>query len=340
MTPRRRSAARTRPGLVVAGVLAALVAAAAVLTTAPALVGLSTTTGVAQAVALRGAGALALLVLAAALGVVVVVRRRRPSAVLAGALSAVLLACAVVHVAVLASRGVDGRLPGPDADLVVVALNAEVDGVTPQQLADLVVLTGADVLALPETDPALAEQMADAAGAATGATFTVYSEAADERPIAVTSLLVSDRLGALERVAAPRLDLAAVAARPVDGDGPVLVAVHPPPPIPGRFPMDAWVQQGATAVAACSATPGAVVAGDLNATLDHAQLRDLGPCVSVAQAVGVGGLGTWPAVLPPLLGSPIDHVLVDARAWRPLTADVVRVGTTDHRAVVVGLARR
>ncbi|MEJ5945544.1 endonuclease/exonuclease/phosphatase family protein [Pseudokineococcus basanitobsidens] len=318
-------------------VVAAGLGLVAVVTTAPALVGLSTTAGVAHAVALRGPGALALAVAAVVLGLVA--RRRRGGRV-AGGLAALLAACAVVHVGVLVLRGVDGRAPGPEADLVVVALNTEVDGVSPEQLADLVEAVGADVVALPETPATVAAAMAAAVDARTGQRWSALTEAVDERPIAATSLLVADRLGALERVGAPALELSAVAAR--TDAAPLVVAAHPPPPIPGRFPMREWAAQGRTAVRAC-AVPGAVVAGDLNATLDHAPLRDgldAGPCVDAAEAAGAGGLGTWPASLPPLLAAPIDHVLVDARAWEPLTADVVRVGGTDHRAVVVGLARR
>jgi len=321
---------------------AAVLALAAVVTTAPALVGGSTTTVLAHAVALRGAGVLLLLLLAGAAAVLALRRRGRDGrgAAVAGGLAAVLLGCAAVHVGVLAARGVESRPPGAGADLVVVSLNTEVDGVSPPQLAALVQDAGADVVALPETSGELAAAMAAAAQERTGSGFQVFSEATGERPEEETSLLVSARLGEHERAPAPELDLSAVAARPVDGGGPVLVAVHPPPPVPGSFPVERWAQQAATAAAACSAAPGAVVAGDFNTTLDHAPLRDLDPCVDAAERTGAAGLGTWPASVPALLGSPIDHVLVDVRAWEPLSTQVLRVGDTDHRAVVVGLAAR
>jgi len=330
-------------------VAAAVLALAALVTAAPALVGLSTTAVLAHAVALRGAGALVLLALAVAAAAVALRRRGRgrgepdgdrAGAAVAGGLAAVLAGCAAVHVGVLLARGVGNRSPGAGADLVVVTLNTEVDGVSPAQLAALVEESGADVVALPETSAELAAAMAREAEQRTGQGFQVFTEAVDGRPVAATSLLVSARLGEHERGPAPALDLSAVAARPVAGGGPVLVAVHPPPPIPGSFPMDRWSAQAATAVDACAAVPGAVAAGDLNATLDHAPLRDLGPCVDAAAQTGAGGLGTWPASVPALLGSPIDHVLVDARAWEPLSAQVVRVGGTDHRGLVVGLAAR
>ncbi|MEJ5887136.1 endonuclease/exonuclease/phosphatase family protein [Pseudokineococcus marinus] len=328
------------------GVVAALVlATAAVVTCAPLPLGLSTTPGVTQAVALRGAGALALLVLGLVIGLaaaaVALRRRRRP--LVAGALAVVLLACAAGHVGVLVARGWDGGGAAPAPDLVVVALNTEVDGVAPEELAALVEGSGADVVALPETSERTAEAVAAAVERRTGEAFAVLAEEVDDRPIAATSLLVHERLGPHERADAPALDLSAVAAAPVDGDGPLLVAVHPPPPIPGAFPQERWAEQVATAAAACTAAPGAVVAGDLNATLDHAPLADAldaGPCVDTADAVGAAAWGTWPASVPAVLGAPIDHVLVDGRVWQPLSARVERVGATDHRALVVALARR
>ncbi|MEJ5868646.1 endonuclease/exonuclease/phosphatase family protein [Pseudokineococcus sp. 5B2Z-1] len=326
------------------GVVAALVlATAAVITCAPLPLGLSTTPGVTQAVALRGAGALALLVLGLVVGLVAVALRRRRRPLVAGALAVVLLACAAGHVGVLVARGWGGAGPAAGADLVVVTLNTEVDGVAPEELAELVDETGADVVALPETSAERAVAMAAAVERRTGSGFAVLAEQVDDRPIAATSLLVHERLGPHERADAPALDLSAVAAAPVDGDGPLLVAVHPPPPIPGAFPQERWAEQVATAAAACTAVPGAVVAGDLNATLDHAPLADAldaGPCVDAAAATGAAAWGTWPAAVPAVLGAPIDHVLVDGRAWQPLSARVERVGATDHRALVVALARR
>lgn len=330
-----------RAALVVGAVVTGL---AAVVTTAPAALGLSTTAVLAHAVSVRGAAALTLTLLAGASAVLVVRRRGgRGAAATAGLLALVLVACALGHAGVLAARGTAERPPSTSADLVVVTLNTQVDGVSPRELAALVVEVGADVVALPETSAARARAAAAATARSNGTSFAVFTEQVDDRGIAATSLLVREGLGPHERVRAPALDLSAVAVAPVDGDGPLLVAVHPPPPLPAAVGMDRWAEQVATAAGACSAATGAVVAGDLNATLDHAPLADAvddGPCVDAAAATGAAALGTWPARVPALLGAPIDHVLVDGRAWEPLSARVERVGATDHRALVVALARR
>jgi endonuclease/exonuclease/phosphatase (EEP) superfamily protein YafD len=121
---------------------------------------------------------------------------------------------------------------------------------------------------------------------------------------------------------------------------PTLVATHLRAPS-ARASMPEWRAHTAVIAAVCRATPGVVVAGDLNATLDHPGLHDLGPCVDAAEQAGAAALGTWPARVPPLLGAPIDHVLVDGRAWRVTGFAVLpAVGGSDHRPVVAHLARR
>ena len=346
-------------------VVAALLALLAVVSTEPAVLGLSTVPVLAHAVALRGLSAVALVVLALlAAGAAAVLGRRGARAPAAdgvpgggrlpawgapAVLAVVATGCAAVHLGVLVGRGVDpgGPAPAPDGatgeGLVVMTLNAQVDGVTGEEVAAAVVTARADVVALPETSAALAQDVVDAVAARTGQVYEAFTTQADDRPIAATSLLVAPRLGAHERLPGPALELGAVVVGPVRGDGPVLAAVHPPPPIPpplGPFPMERWAEQAAVAADVCRTTPGAVVAGDYNATLDHAPLRDLAPCVSAAAEAGAGGVGTWPTSLPPLLGGVIDHVLVDAREWEPVAASVVTVGATDHRAVVVHLVPR
>jgi len=345
-------------------VVAALLALLAVVSTAPAVLGLSTVPVLAHAVALRGLSAVVLVALALlAAGAAAVLGRRAARAPGDGVpgggrlpawgapavLAVVATGCAAVHLGVLVGRGVDpgGPAPAPGGatgeGLVVMTLNAQVDGVTGEEVADAVVTTRADVVAMPETSAALAQDVVDAVAARTGQVYEAFTTQADDRAIAATSLLVAPRLGAHETVPGPALELGAVVVGPVEGDGPVLAAVHPPPPIPppfGPFPMDRWAEQAAVAADVCRTTPGAVVAGDYNATLDHAPLRELAPCVSAAAEAGAGGVGTWPTSLPPVLGGVIDHVLVDARVWDPVAASVLTVGATDHRAVVVHLVPR
>lgn len=293
---------------------------------------------VAQAVALRGL--LAALAAAAAVGMVVIlllVRRARRTLV------PVAVACAVVaaaQVAVLVVRSTPeaGTTAGGregDGDLVVLTFNT-FDAVPATTLADLVTDVGADVVALPETSRRTADALADTMPPAG---WQVLHAPSSVPHIAGTSLVVAGHVGTY-RTAEP-LDHRAgsLLARPA-GDGPVLVAAHPLAPS-RRAAMAAWRTEGEAVAAVCRSTAGVVVAGDLNATLDHPALRDTAPCVDAARAAGAAAHGTWPATVPALLAAPIDHVLVDDRAWRVLDARVLpRVGASDHRPLVAVLARR
>ena len=62
---------------------------------------------------------------------------------------------------------------------------------------------------------------------------------------------------------------------------------------------------------------------------------------AVVWAFAAAALGTWPASVPALLAAPIDHVLVDGRAWRVVGFDVLqRTGGSDHRPVLATLEPR
>jgi len=85
--------------------------------------------------------------------------------------------------------------------------------------------------------------------------------------------------------------------------------------------------------------PGGVIAGDINATVDHLPLDDLSGYDDAATIAGIGGYATFPAWLPGSLGATIDHVLVDTAALTVGSAGILGVPRTDHRAVVVRVAQ-
>ena len=87
--------------------------------------------------------------------------------------------------------------------------------------------------------------------------------------------------------------------------------------------------------------PIRILAGDFNATLDHAELRRLlgTGYVDAAARVGAGLTPTWPyfgrrsTVTPKVT---LDHVLADGRIGvRDFT--VYPIPSTDHRAIVAEL---
>ena len=100
-----------------------------------------------------------------------------------------------------------------------------------------------------------------------------------------------------------------------------LQVAHPMPPMPGQ--LDVWRTElgRLRAYAAGRGEEPTLIAGDFNATQDHAAFRsvlDTGLRDS-ARATGVSRTPSWPSATAPVLGAQIDHVLA-SRALRPRTA--------------------
>lgn len=337
----------------------------AVVLFAPDRFGLSMTVPFAQVIAFRGALGLAhltvgLVVLGAAL---LVRRQRRRRASTAGAATgsaasppvgpspAVALATALLlagagHLGVLASRGLVNdpptTAPGtPTSEVTpgavtVLAFNTYVGGAPAPDVARVAVAAGAEVIALPETPPEIAAEIAGLVAAA-GTPMQVFSNDRGYSTVFTTSLLVSEALGVYEQVST-REGVGYVRVERVDAPGPTIASVHPSAPMPST--MDWWSRELVYAVDLCRDVPGAIVAGDFNATLDHAPMRDLGRCVDAASAAGprgAGAFGTWPTSVHALLGAPIDRVLADGDAWAVTAAGVIQVGDSDHRGFVARL---
>lgn len=326
----------TGPTALRAGGLALGVASALALAF-PRLTGLSGVLPFTQVIAFRALLALALAVLALAVlatGLLAPVRLpgRRTRTGIAG----VLVLAAVLQVAVLAGRGWGAAGHGsPSGEVVVLASNTQ-GRAAASDLATLVRSTGADVAVLPETTRRVADDVA-ARLAASGIGMQVFAVRRGRSNLSETALLIGDGLGAYRIDQSTEATFTAV---PVDGSGPAVVAVHAAAPIRPAT-MRSWRADTAWATATCRATPGAIVAGDFNATLDHPAFTDLAPCLDAARAAGAGALGTWPAVAPRWLAAPIDHVVVDGRSWRVRSVAVLdAVPGPDHRPVVAHLTAR
>lgn len=312
----------------------------------PQLFGLQRADGIAQAVALRGAlGALALL--AMLLLVLLAMLWRRARRWLA-AMAILLIAFAGAQAWVLGARGFGGQgfqTPSEGA-VTVLSWNTLGDAPGPEAIAELVRESGADVVALPETTYETGAEVV-AILAAGGTPMQQFTYAYDTVSASKsTTLLVSAELGAYEAdLSRPTTAvLPSVVATPVDGVGPTLVAVHAVAPIRGE--MDGWREDLEWLAEVC-AIPGAIVAGDLNSTVDHwagladpaVDGADVGACRDAAIATGSGALGTWPTWLPAVVGAPIDHVLTTP-GWTTTGFRVVgsRDGHgSDHRPVLAQL---
>ncbi|WP_239128938.1 endonuclease/exonuclease/phosphatase family protein [Sinosporangium siamense] len=126
------------------------------------------------------------------------------------------------------------------------------------------------------------------------------------------------------------------ASMELPGGPPVeIVAVHTYTPL-GRQ-VTAW-KRGLAALPPSSPDVVRILAGDFNASLDHAALRAVlsRGYVSAADQVGVGLVPTWPAGGSRGAFITIDHVLVPERV-NVLGVNVHDIPDTDHRAIFTDL---
>lgn len=294
-----------------------------------------------QVVAFRAVAALALCI-AAALFAVVAWRRK-----MWGIAAGVAIVCGVASIAggaVLVGRG--AATGAPSAEITVVAWNTQGGAETPANIALLVADVGADIVSLPETDESAAEEVVGLL-ASKGYAMTAHTTRGESGDSEIpTSVLIADHLGAYEvdGRAGSTPDLPSVVLRSADGTGPTIVAAHPFPPLPSK--MDSW-RVGLEWVADKCDDPDVIVAGDLNATVDHLWgLGDegalIGACEDASLEVGAAAVGTWPVSVPAWLAAPIDHVLIGP-AWTVRGVSVVTSlggDGSDHRPIVAELDRR
>ena len=299
----------------------------------PQLLGLSGLPVVANAVALRGTVALAAAAGAiVTLGAAVVLRRAQvvAAARVAGWVAVWCAVVATAHLAVLAIRGTDGLFgadpaPAPADRTVVLVLNTH-GTVSAADIATLVAARGADVVSLPETSRATAEQ-ASALLAERGLDYQALAEVLSGGINPSTAALVSTSTGRYRIT-----DSGPAATFVATGTGPTLTVVHTRAPV-GRD-LGGWAASTRAAVGSCAAHPGGIVAGDFNATLDHPAFTSLDGCVDAAAVAGSAGVATWPSAAPRMIGAPIDHVLVDPTRWTVLRTTVLDPPPgTDHRVV-------
>ncbi|MEV7226555.1 endonuclease/exonuclease/phosphatase family protein [Polymorphospora sp. NPDC051019] len=244
---------------------------------------------------------------------------------------------ALVLLGVVVPRVVPDRGPVPDGPVLrVLTSNVLAGAGDPAAVLALVRAERVDVLAVQEFSPETQAAL-DALGVA------------DVLPHRVTNPMVGTQGSALYS----RFPLTDTGIRWNDGGfsqaygtvlvpgGPAVVAesVHPAAPY-ALSVIDDWRTDLAAQPVATPDGPLRVLAGDFNATLDHAPLRDLIDTgyVDAAAARGAGLLGTWgPYDGDPIPPVAIDHVLVDRRIGVRAVA-VHPVAGSDHRAVLAELA--
>ncbi|CAH0294613.1 endonuclease/exonuclease/phosphatase family protein [Microbacterium sp. Bi128] len=234
--------------------------------------------------------------------------------------------------------------PAPTAELTVMSLNAWKGQADAAEVVRLVRENGVGLLAVQELSPDL-EKRLDAEGldallphrisrsrdgAGGGA---VYSS----RPI----IPVDSVDGSAFHMPTVQLELDA-GGRPA----PLTVTnVHTKAPVWGRAGQ--WRSELA-ALGRLAARPGSMLLlGDFNATLDHAEFRQIlqgpdgtgpgGPRVDAGAAALARLVPTWPMAGPPLPGVVIDHIVTSPQVGSSGYA-VLPVAGTDHAAVLATLS--
>jgi len=328
------------------GILGTVICAiAAAALTWPAFFRLERTFPVAQMVSFRGLLAVAF---AALIVVALLLAIARPVRGFALSLALIAAVAMVANVAIVASRGIGTEtLPAKTEDSIrVMTWNTAGSATAPETVAQIAVAMAADIVTLPETTIETGERVALAMrdlGHPMWAHYTDYPST--QWDAGSTTLLISPELGDYA-VIESSLDgtsntstVPSAVAMPVSGDGPIVVAAHAVAP---RQSYMAYWRSDLQWLADQCVEDNVIMAGDFNATIDHMSNLGvdggtLGRCHDGAAETGNGGVGTWTAEFPALMGAPIDHVMA-SRHWEPTGSLVLKSmdgSGSDHRPLIV-----
>jgi endonuclease/exonuclease/phosphatase (EEP) superfamily protein YafD len=252
---------------------------------------------------------------------------RRPRALMAGGLVAAAFAAAVLPRAI----GSAGPAAGGPA-LRVLTANLMFSRGDPDRVVDLVRRNRADVLSVQELSQDGVEAL-DQAGLARELPYHVL----DPRwGAAGTGLYARYPLRVTQPVPGATMAMPQAELSLPGGNRVALTAVHPLPPF-SRPNLRAWKRDLGALPAADGHGPVRILAGDFNATLDHARMRGVlrRGYADAADRAGKGLVFTWGVSQfgPPLT---LDHVLVDRRV-AVRRVDVYDLPGSDHRVLFADL---
>lgn len=264
---------------------------------------------------------------AVAAGVLALARPTRPAALAVGAVAA-------AGAAGLVGRVVPRRRPGGTANVTVLAANVWDGKADAGALAALIARERPDLVSLPESGLEYRDKLMPLLD---GLDYRSWVSTEPGKPDGWSvTLLVADRMGDVEVGSGPELRRQHLWARGGLLGNRHFHAVHPQAPL-ARWQARVWSRDMDSIARWCAALPAPIVAGDLNATLDHGPLRRaLTGVRDAAEGTGRGLTGTYHAALPRWAGIRIDHVLVPREATTT-RYEIVDLLGTDHRAVLVGM---
>ncbi|GAA4470143.1 endonuclease/exonuclease/phosphatase family protein [Phytohabitans houttuyneae] len=243
---------------------------------------------------------------------------------------------AVALVAVVVPRAIGGPAGGDGPTLRVLTANLLAGAGDAETLVRIVREREVDVLAVQEFTPAAAARL-DALGLAALLPHRRLNPIAGTEGSGLYSRYPLTATGVRQN---PGGFTQAYGTLTAPGAAPTTVeSVHPAAPY-SLGQLRAWERDLDAQPRATPSGPVRVLAGDFNATLDHAPLRRLidSGYRDAADAAGAGLTGTWGPYdgdrIPPVT---IDHVLVDRRVG-VRDVSVLRLPGSDHRPVYAELA--
>jgi endonuclease/exonuclease/phosphatase (EEP) superfamily protein YafD len=264
---------------------------------------------------------------AALLATGIAVALRNWAAAALAALATVCLGAAVLPRAI----GSELESPAGRPTVTVLAANIHHGTADPAALVALVERLHPDLLSVEELTPSFARELrADGIRR-----FLPESHLEVHTNVSGTGLYARHPLRALPEPARFQFRMPRASMGLPGGRSLRVVAVHPYPPLGGR--VDEWSAALESLPAAGAGVPW-VLAGDFNATLDHAELRRLvgRGYRDAADVAGKGLEPTWPVgqAMPPMIA--IDHVLADRRLGISAYG-VLDLPGSDHRSIYAQL---
>jgi endonuclease/exonuclease/phosphatase (EEP) superfamily protein YafD len=246
-------------------------------------------------------------------------------------------ACAAALIAVIAPRELPDRAGAGARGVRVRVLAANVAGnaAAPHSVLEDMRAWDVDVFSIVELSPAVAASYERA-----GIDRMLPHHELSPRPgFSGTGLYSRFPMRRLPPPSGTEFAMTSALAAPPDGAPPLeLLSVHVPAPT-GPGTTKQWRHDMRALPSGTRSGPVHVIAGDFNATLDHAELQRLldRGYRDAAERAGSGLRTTWPTgrVVTPGLVT-IDHVLFDRRV-RVLSAKTVPISGSDHRGVLAEL---
>ncbi len=242
----------------------------------------------------------------------------------------VALLTSLALVTLLLPRAIGGPDPGHGPRLRVMSSNMKIGAADPAAIVALVKAHDIDVLAIDEFTPH-AEDRLVAAGLTTLLPFSATTPIDGATGSAIYSRYPLTGTGYQPLAGGFGQEYATVT---VPGALPLLVdAVHTRAPGEPGLTSD-WAKSLTQEPHATPKGPVRLLAGDFNATLDHARLRTLLDTgyVDIASQLGDGLTTTWPYDGTLLPGITLDHFFADPRIGAVSFGATIVKGT-DHKAI-------